>query len=631
MNIGNYIGCLSGNGLVTGNLRVFYDFLASSGNCLFNSVYSSGEQVLGGFPLVSKYPGIIVKTGSSSLAQVSTGKFLGNDLVRISNGVPFSSFTAIVDFENNFCDSSLSALSRTLLSTNTTGVSGFDLSINQGNRLSLQYPAQDGSYRRHTSSYELSERNTIFLSHSDKRMLVGFYDYELESYKYDVFQTQEHIESDIWHIGGSFSALSLTTGFKGSIHNFALFSQDLLDNKSPTECLSCSGLNWLETTGSYPIYGVSSFVFSTANVSGITGYQAQLTTVQHPTGGVTTLAYESGISGIVFSQDKISAASAVVSTGYSSSSISQVLYNYPARLDFAERTILFPEPIPSGYLIEIYSYTRPQSQLNIPVYNFNLDKSSYPEVLLWQNGILNIENIDYSIDGVRIVGDAIQGYDQTDVFAYNLTTGRVISTEYSGVWERSRIILNSGTWDTEESGVISYWPPEPQYMSSGEAVLITGVSGFIPSGYDLYLNGKKLAEGYDYSIVISGLSSVVALSGYILPDFTASLSLSGNLNVMGWPNGSPPTGVFDSIVPLLVFSERDSSAEFHRHIFLNDAPLSSYLITGFSEEVWINGVKQAKNYSYQNTYPCSPSSGLNSYPVNGLIVYNNQTTYYNII
>jgi len=630
VSIGNYIGCLSGNGLATGNLRVFYDFSASSGNCLFNSVFGSGEQVLGGFPLISKYPGIVVKTGSSSMGEVLSGQFSGDGLIRVSKAIPFSSFTAVIDFENNFCDSSSSSLARTLLSTNTTGISGFDLSINQANRLSVQYPVQDGSYRRHCSSYELSEQNTVFLSHSDQRMLMGFYDYELELYKYDVFLIPGYTESDNWHIGGAFSPLSLTTGFKGTIRNFALFSQDLLNNASPAECLYCSGVNWQESTGSYSIYGVGSFNFSTTSISGVTGYQQQLTTVPHPTGGTTTLAYESGVSGVVSSQDEITSTSNVTSTGYTFFSSPQVLYDYPAKLAFAERTILFSEPVPSGYLIEIYSYARPNRQLNIPVSNFGLDKLSYPNALLWQNGILNIEDIDYSLDGTTFAGVEIQGYDPTDVFTYNLTTGRLLVTEYSGVWERSRIILNSGTWDTEESGVISYWPPESQYVSSGDALLITGVSGLSPSGYDLYLNGKKLTDGYDYSMVLSGSSPVVAMSGEVLPDFTASLSLSGNLNVMGWPSGSPPTGVYDSIVPLLVFSETDST-QYVRHVFLTDAPLPSYLITGFSEEVWINGVKQARNYSYQNTYPCSPSSGLNSYSVNGLLVYNNETTYYNII
>lgn len=629
MSFGNYIGCLSGNGMATGNLKVFYDFSGGSGNSLFNRVYSNASQISSGYFIASKHPGVIVKTGSSPLSSVLTGGFNGNDLIRIAKELTFSGFTAVLDYEQDFCSSS-DVAARALFSTNTTGISGFDLGVNQVNRLFLEYPSSNGSTRRHTSSYELANKNTIFLSHADERFILGYYDYELETVKYDVFSLNGYRTSDNWHLGGTYLSGSPNTGFKGTMKNFALFDRDLVENEFPLKCLACSGVSWTESVTTHPIYNVTGFNFSVASVSGITGYQNQLTSVPHPTGGQTYLIYESGVTGLLSQRKQINSLSQITSSGSSSSSTPSVLYDYSALNAYGKKTIHFATAIPSGYLVEIYSYTRPQAQLNVPSNEFQLNKNGYQNALLWQNGVLNLEGMDYNLTGTTYTGASIQGYDPTDLFSYNRITGRIIVTDYSGVWTRSRILINSGSSGTDASGAV-YWPRQAQYLPSGDAIFITGVSGYVLTGYDLYLNGKKLVNDYDYSIGTSGAYPALVMSGADLPDFEASVSVSGNGNVFGLWSGYPPTGIYDINTPVLAFVERSPEITFTRHLFYNTGnPIPTYDITGYSEEVWVNGIKNLRGHSYEVTYPCSPSSGLNNYSSWDRVIYNNEPTNFNV-
>jgi len=628
MNSIAYRYCLSGRAINSGLLGAIYDFSSGSGNVLFNSIHSTGAHFSAGRLLAAKDPGIFISSGSS-LPNALSGHFNGSDLMQMPSYIHSETFSIIADYDINFCNLSGNK-SHVLFSSSLggTGTSGFVIGFNQTNRLFFEYyNSQSQRTGIVTLNKELSNKNTVIISSAGGSTIdLGYFNYENDSYVGQRFVIPGYTHSNKLFVGGltNYSGSS-NKGFTGNFNSISYFTGYLNDSDKTgcVDCLFSTGVTVTTGVVYYPRYQTTGFLFSSSGVSGVTGYGLSQDSLSHPTGGSSVIWRESGITGLLSTQQVVSPLTG--GNGFSEAVTYQTNFNidYSSKQGYGIKRLTFSPPVPSGWVVEAYSYIRPQRLLNIPASNFYLDKSGYANVQLFHNGIMNLEGFDYTVDGTSFAGADIQGYDASDFFTYNLLSQRLMVTHFSGLWSGSKILLNQPSSGTGAS----YFPRSSQYLESGTDIIITGVSGVCPTGYDLFLNGKKLIRDFEYENTYSGLTPVVKVFGTLLPSFYADVSYTGGF-VSGYPN-YPPLGITNIEDDLLVFVENPTGIIPNRAVQVSDGTLSSLTITGFSEQVWINGVKSHPS-SYSKRYPCSPNSGAWILDFPSFLFYNNSTAYINI-
>lgn len=632
MNIQNYSVCLSGRGLNSGTLNGLYDFVGVSGNGVFNLVYPTGSQINSGQLIASKNPAIAIRSGHA-LSDVVTGNMSGFDLFRVGATNNFQDFTILIDYDLDFCSVSGNH-SLILASSNIqgSGTSGFAFGINQTNRLFFEYyDSGQQTLQAHTLNSELDNKSTVLLSMLGGKLIdLAYYDYETDSLVNKNFNLSNYNSSNQFYLGGMFSySGTLHTGLIGSLNNAAIFSgfMSLQNRTDCIECLFSTGV--LNPTGSntFNIYGVTGFNFVSSGVTGVTGYSYLPVQIPHPTGGSTTVMQENALTGVVSQSRIVTPSTGIQGTGTAFTGAFQTQYDYSLKMQYSNKTISLFYPLQSGDIIEVESYSRPQNNLNIPSDGYYLNKGAYSGTVLFQNGVLNVEGLDFNITNNYFVGADIQGYDPTDVFQYNLTNDLIFVTPFSGLWSGSKILVNSGSSGT---GIV-YFPPAPQYIESGTNILITGISGIPVTGFDLFLNGQKLAQNFEYEIGFSGSTPVVNLYGTRLPSFGSTVTYSGagsGYAVSGWPN-YPLSGITGIYASVLVFVQKPLNVQTFNYInYFTGISLTGVSITGFSEQVWVNGIKQVGLYAH--TYQCSPTSGLYDYGLNSYKFYNNDINFFNV-
>ena len=634
MNVEHYKNCLLGKGITTGNLSAVYDFTGGSGNYVYNSLHTPENHLLSGSFLSSKNPGIIVSS-NVSISEALTGLNSGATLYRVGKNNPSDSFTAVFDYDNNFCD--VTGLeSQVLVSTNDlgTGTSGFALGANQANRLFFEYYSGD-TRKSYTIDQELSFQNTVFVNvYNNERLTFGFYDYETDELISSSHDVPDYVHSNQLYIGGLYSYTGTShTGLNGHSREFILFNQSLDSTRVIKDCIECmffTGFSYDVTTTLFDYVNTIGFSYSTQNVSGVTGTTYISQTVPHPTGGTTTILVESGMSGVVDVLDNIIPLTGAGGSGQEIVSGESFEYDKSStgKASYGAKTITFAFDLASGDIVEAYYFNTPISVYNLNPINFSLNKSGYNNAFLFHNGLLNIEGCDFAITENVFTGAEIQGYDNSDAFQYNLSNETVYATPWSGLSTLGRILLNSGDYAASGgSGTQFFYPDGPQYLESGNDIYITGISGQVVTGFDLFLNGQKLIEDYDYHTGLTGSLPSIILSGADMPYFTADVTYTGSGNVSGWPN-YPPSGITNVESGLLVFIEKRT--DVNRTVTYFTGAGTSVNVTGYSEQIWVNGVRQLNGYDYLKTYPCSPSSGNETFNDDLFYFYNNSNTYFNI-
>lgn len=639
MNVEDYKNCLLGKGIPTGNLTAVYDFSGGSGNYVYNSLHSENAHFLSGSMRADKVPAVIVKN-SVSLSEALTGLMSGTELYRVGQNHPNSDFTFVLDYSADLCNASGES-SQILASSNSqgTGTSGFALGATQTNRLFFEY--YSGTTKKsHTVDKELSNKNSVFLNvHNNNQATLGFYDYETNQLVSNSLSIPGYAHSNTLYLGGLYNYTGTThAGLEGSNREFVLFGDSIDSTDLIKDCIDCmffTGFVDDITTTLFDQYKATGFNYATQTVSGRTGVTYFSQTVPHPTGGTTTLLVESGMSGVIDTIDSITPMTGFAGSGTSIISGRSFQYDTTTggKAIYGEKTLAFATSLVSGDIVETYHYNEPILNFNLITDNFVLDKGAYNSVLLFHNGLLNLEGVDFSIGDENVfAGEAIQDYGYSDAFAYNLLNEDIIITNYSGLWSRSRILLNSGDVAASGgSGTRFYYPESSQYHEEADdnRIWITGISGQSLTGYDLFFNGQKLIEDYDYHTGTTGIYPSVILSGADMPDFSSDVVRTGSGNVSGW-NSNPPSGISNVGSGLLVFVQKTTGTPLTRNVTHFTGAGSTVQVTGYSEQVWINGIKQIEGENYIKTYPCSPTSGHYSFTNDLFLFYNNQTTFFNI-
>ena len=181
-------------------------------------------------------------------------------------------------------------------------------------------------------------------------------------------------------------------------------------------------------------------------------------------------------------------------------------------------------------------------------------------------------------------------------------------------------------------------PEDSQFIETGkETITITGVSG--ANGFvnvydrDVYLNGQKLIDGEGYHTGIhTGLgytgSAIILHSG--LPGWLYTQTETQEID---GTNYAIPSDVY---APEICFVPKNTGEIPEVQVKNIKIPLGTTIpgipdpLSGNSELIWLNGLRQQRDTDYRKGYQCSLTKSFTFFEENPLIFYNNQGNRWNI-
>jgi len=476
-----------------------------------------------------------------------SGKLTGNGFYQVSD--LFSTDFSVIIYLNysgcNYSGSNNQLLASTSLS------SGANLGITPSNRLFIKTP--DYSY---TIPKEIGVGDFAYFSVVGSRFvnfgLFSMADNVLYSKNYD--EGNPIISLTDLTFGGALTYSSTFTGYSGKLNEIYLFS-GALGSTSVGGCIACAFATGYTT-------GASSYNYITTQItgsywtgitsSGLLSTTQVLTSYPKLTGGTGYVYFDLGISGaITIGQALIPLSQSGTQTGFISGlsfafDTSQPMSGF--LFDF-----YFTQGLSSGDIVEIYTYPVFNTKIGFQLSNLNYP-SSTDVVQLYGNGLAETSGIDYSV----AFNNLILGFDSLDLLQYD-----IYPATYTGPYATG--FIQTGT-------------------TGGGFVNITGVSGMSLSGFssDIYLNGQKMASGLNFSV--SGLT----------------LTVSGN----DFQDFNDPSG---HLLEIKFIPQYSGLLRNFTMISGNQFYISG--ISGFSEQVWVNGQRQFNGLDYFKYPRCRTCTG----------------------
>ena len=591
MNINTFLTCLGYYGVSTGTSAILEGvYSPSSGTTgyLYNQLYATGLHQTGSLIYAPTNP--LINVGRLS---VSSPTFSGNHCLRA--GYKHSgNFGVLMDIEYSGCSRVASEKFYTLLSTAETkeGLnSGFCVGINDANRLVFKT-----LNKNQTLNQELTTHDMVYVSLTESQYVtLGVFSIaENKMFSTTVALNTPSLTTDSLYIGSMLTSADKFTGYFGKINSIMLFNDDVaaVDVGTCSTCSLTTGFSTTSIVNSFSGYQITGFYYSGTQVSGATGINTFTGQIKRADGTSTPVIYSSSLSGVVSTGEIAlpmlgNVSLQITGSGYSFSFDPTVINS------FVRSSLTFDIPFSSGDIIEVYTYSGYNPSIGKLIYN-NEWPNETGVVQLIGNGLNETSGIDFMLDHVNI-----SGFSENDILSYDVISGAQVVTAYSGFWYGGRTLMSGG----------SYFPTTAQYYENTGAafsgqVQITTLNSictgnvFYPSfGYDLHLNGQKLVSGLQYNISTSGVSGfVVSLSGVNLPYLS--------VNYLYHPTGGLPTGVDSYDDNELTFIPQFSGFSRTRFDMTGTAYMLAF-ITGFSEQVWVNGIRQLRGNDYVLTKPCS--------------------------
>lgn len=487
------------------------------------------------------------------------GVFSGNSFYQISDFFT-TDFSTIIYLNYSGCNYSGSN-NQILAATSLT--SGAILGITPSNRLFVQTPDYS-----HTIPREIGVGDFAFFS------VIGgrFVNFGLFSVADNTFFNRLYDEgsnkiamADLT-FGGALSYGSNFTGYSGKMNEMYLFS-GALSAVSTSGCVACAfatGYSGVTQNFTYNAVQITGSYWTGITTSGLISTTQVLTSYPRLTGGTGHVYVDSGISGaITVGQALIPLSQNVLESG--SNTVPTFLFNTSQPMSGFLFDFYFSQGLASGDIVEIYTY--PSFNTNVGYQLSNLVYPNRSGVQLYGNGLAETSGVDYTV----AFNGLIRGFDSIDVLQYDLYPITYTMPYASGY-------IQTGT-------------------TGANFVNITGVSGVNLSGfnYDIYLNGQKMASGLNFSV--SG--ATLTVSGNDLQDF------------------NDPSGDFLEIKFIPIYSG------FMRS-FSTISGSQSYIsgISGFSEQVWVNGARQFDNLDYFKYPRCRFCTGNYVNPGFPMVLYN---------
>ena len=536
----------------------FYKLTSGATNTLdtyvvYNQLYDTGSQLYdtnGDGPLIAvgNYPAVINSTSSSL---TGSGYFDGKSSLKSARRVTGDAWTCFLDFSGSFGSHDNGKLSQVLLST-MTGIdcpSGFNVGINGSNRLYYEYiTGVEGSNthrRTETLANHTKKLNLISVSKSPSILEVSLHKpnestVSIKSPLNNFSESEELFWGGFAH-GGAYG--HFYTGLSGYVNTIALFSDHVSEvgrNKIAEGFFLDSFTNGGLVTGerfTKEVTGVDIQLIQEGWTN--TGYELVPSGSHKNEAGETISTYAlSGVLGRNYREimvDLTGQNDIRSITGYHTDNSAIRKDSYVSDLDAVPGQIKFVEALAVGELLEIYSHSKYLNTINHTAeteYFFetvqNTDGLSFdvkgrqlkndnlsfnssdnqPFLQIFRNGIIeqevsglhSVSDIFNDIGGnLKEVGDRLGVY-KGDYFINDNSAGADGTAGSSGRINNNRyvVVLNSQS-DT---------------IASDEFVLFDIVSGSSLTGdyagsnvhftgeyldKDIYLNGRKLVSGHEYS------------------------------------------------------------------------------------------------------------------------------------
>lgn len=601
MNTGAFLTCLGYFGGLAGAataLEGVYSPSSGTTGIFYNQLYSTGSHFVNNVLYSLAKP--LVNVGGPS---VTNNTFSGNNCYR-AGYVHSGNYGILLDIEYSGCvqPAANSGKGVILLSTVDTysGLSsGFMVGINNVNR--LYFKTLNKSY---TLGNELSTRDFIFVSLTENQYVdFGIYKpVEKKFYVKNVDVGSPVLNTSNIYVGNFLHnpVPTIYTGFSGKINTILLFNDNISENDVGycSECSIVTGYQTYAITQNFTGKRITGISFSGVQVLQTTGYGNAVGYIEKTDGSQLSIIYPSGMTGYVQTNtiatvmlDNV--ALSVVNSGYN------FLYDSGVVDKLTSFSITFNQSLVSGDEVEVYTY--PKFNANI---GKKINKLSWPSeskvIQLIGNGLAETLNVDYSIENSEI-----KGFFEDDILIYDVLDYPTIVTAYSGNWASSRIASGAG-----------FFPPSPQYLEFGSAGEIYINSNNNDSNYDLYMNGQKLISGIHYNVSFPyPLLKKTTLSGFSLPQLLIYPLYNQNGEL---------TGVSDIIDSELTFIHQFSGFSSKLYNIVSST-YSINNITGYSQQVWVNGIRQSQGNDYILSYPCNYSNQIINTPELLVTAYNSSS------
>ncbi len=613
-----FLNCLAYNNLVTGigtgSLLGIYDFSTGSGSAvIYNLLYPTGYNFSG-----NSFNGPAIPLISLA-ANISGYQFSGVNSYRL--GYTFSGdFATILDINYNGCARNTTGVSYVLLSsaTGSSDLNGnFILGINDANRLFFQ----TSGYIK-TLQYELKQNDIIYCGlNNNINTKFGVFDILNQKFVYqDGKLPSFQNDNKNLYIGGLTNrADTQYTGYSGSIYNAIFTNSQLVDADISTcsNCLFATGFSTgvgAVTNISIPV--ITGYYLSGINENILTGYipfTGQITKLDN---SILNIIFPSGQYQLQQTQELATVLTGSISVSTTGTPIYTFKNDQSKVNGFTTYDIEFDMALTSGDTLEIYTYPTFNSNVNLPIIDFQYPTSN-SFIQLIGNGLVETFNVDYLVDrGI------VSGFFGDDILQYDLLTGASSITPFSGSWANSKIAMSGG----------SFYPTAAQFLETGSGINITGITGkgFSTKLNDVYINGQKMISGYNYDFLddgnynyFGGVTGLIFLKLYTgkVPDFVATSLYA--------PTGGLATGLINiEDSELAVLPIYNPFNRFYSDIVSDTIIYTS--VSGFSEIVFLNGVRQKFGNDYTKNFSCTLTSGIVDAPNVPFTFFSNDTGWFNL-
>lgn len=613
MKINPFLTCLGYFGISTGasnSIQGVYSLNSGDSKIIYNQIYPNSYQyqsqnVVSGNLYAPSFPLINLNT-----SQIINNTFSGNQCYRL--GYENSgTYSVVMDIQYSGCQKTgFRGKDYVLFSTADSSInlgSGFILGINDVNRLYFQ----TSGYAR-TVSKELSNHDFIYLSVSQQQYLeFGVFnvaDNQLYNEVIDVGSPS--LTSKSVYFGGFLQNNDTNyTGFYGQINNIIAFTNTITAADVET-CIDCSfATGFFTSTGTITVTG---YQITGTYFSGVSGSQSfasieQMVSIPTNHGSYVQVSYPYQLFNSILTSEI--AIPLLSQTGLVFSR-NNLIFNYDTGsiMNFSKFDVGFDLGLQSGDIIEVYTHNQFQNNVGLRTDGFNWpDNDGF--IQLVGNGLDETNGIDY-----QVIRNTISGFDPSDVLSFDVTILESVVMFFSGFWN-----------DVVESGL--GFDPIPnfdanygsQYLPAvvnitGVGAVCTGNPNYPNFGYNVLLNGQKLISGYQYAVTPSGNNFIVSISGgEIINAYTELL-----YNSTGW--------YLNRIVEVddseLTFAPQFTGLMTGLYVITGNTKCITG-IQGFSEQVWVNGIRQVKDLDYYKITPCTTISGLNDFEEFSYLFYNN--------
>ena len=581
MDSGILIKTFQKNFLETGNLVAFYSFDNPSGKVVFNQLYSSGDHFITGDSSkidVDLYPAISVGSTSNptSSTPAGSGYFDYTDRLQVGTGISVEDWCVFFNFLQSTPPSGVSSSILASTMSNPNDTSGVNIGLNAANKVYVDFINSSGNRQTYVHSQELSNFNNLVSVGKDGESLeIIYHDFINDKNDLEVFDVSGAKNSTDWFIGAMPTMYGGYTGFSGYFDDilitkggYAEAAKNIISDAFFTTGLE-SGYNKEVVVYSNEVTG-RTLNYTGVTGTGVTGYENVLVDTVN---GVP-IYNSSGVTGVLtgITVDYLTGGLNISGTGISGvEPYNDFDFNYANK--YADNCLIFNKKIDTSLKYEIYTfnsgYTGQQLQGLNEELIYNYDNNTFITLTGYSG-----QNLNAYMDGSAVYSGSGFSFDN-------------YSVEFTGSFD----IENTGIYD-----FISGQQVATSYTGSAGTISLTNAKYF---NKDVYLDGKKLISGIEWSGTASAIqidaSSSESGTYFFLPLHSEAYTyLSGNR----------VTGVAAQFV--------NSNTKL------------------INEQIWLNGLRQKEGVDYTKT---STYSILNSEKyLTGFtdLIFNNETGFFNV-